>query len=57
MLGESINTVKNTEAPLETSREVGLEVNTEETKYSLRLVTSMQSKIINFLLFPGSLEV
>jgi hypothetical protein len=32
----NINTIKNTEALLEASREVGLEVNTEKTKYMLK---------------------
>jgi hypothetical protein len=33
ILHENINTIKNTEVLLEASREVGLEVNTEKTKY------------------------
>jgi hypothetical protein len=34
VLGKNINTIKkNTETPLQLSKEVGLEVNTEETKY------------------------
>jgi hypothetical protein len=33
ILGENINTIKHRKALLKASREVGLEVNTEETKY------------------------
>jgi hypothetical protein len=33
MLGENINTIKKNTALLKASREVGLEVNTEKTKY------------------------
>jgi len=32
LLGESINTIKNTGTVLEASRDVGLQVNTEKTK-------------------------
>jgi hypothetical protein len=34
MLGDSINTIKeNTKTPLEASRDIGLEINVENTKY------------------------
>jgi hypothetical protein len=36
LLGSSINTTKeNTETPLEASRDVGLEINAEKTKYMI----------------------
>jgi hypothetical protein len=34
-VGENIDTIKNTEAVLDASKEVGLEVNPEKTKYVL----------------------
>ena len=33
MLGRSVHTTKNTEALVVTSKEIGLEVNAEKTKY------------------------
>jgi len=33
IVGENINTIKNTETLLDASKEVGIEVNTEKTKY------------------------
>jgi hypothetical protein len=35
ILGESIDTIQNTEALLDAIKEVGLEVNSEKTKYTL----------------------
>jgi hypothetical protein len=49
VLGENINTVKkDTEALLEASREVSLEVNTEKTKY---MVMSLPPKCRTASLF------
>jgi hypothetical protein len=49
ILGENIKTIKtiktNTKAVLEAWREVGLQVNTEKTKYVVVLVTKMQDKV------------
>jgi hypothetical protein len=47
LLGDNIDTIKkNTETLIGASKEVGLEVNAEITKYMLRLITRMQGKII-----------
>jgi len=36
LLGDSIRTIKeNTESPLEASRDIGLEINAEKTKYMI----------------------
>jgi hypothetical protein len=40
IVGENTDTIqKNTKALLDASKEVGLEVNPEKTKYTLRLIT------------------
>jgi hypothetical protein len=47
VLGDNINTIKkNTETLIKTSKEVGLEVNTEKTKLCCCLVARMQVKIM-----------
>jgi len=44
---ENINTIKkNKEALFEASKKVGLEVNTEKTKYMLCLINKIEDKII-----------
>jgi hypothetical protein len=49
LLGDNINNMKkNTETLIETSKEVGREVNTETTKLCCYLFTRMQSKIMTF---------
>jgi hypothetical protein len=46
LLGDNIDTIKkNTETVIDASKEVGLEINVEKTKYMLCLVTRMQIKI------------
>jgi hypothetical protein len=46
LLGDNIDTVKkNTQTLIDASKEVGLEVNVEKTKYTLSLGTRMQAKI------------
>jgi hypothetical protein len=47
ILGDNIDTIKeNAEILVDASKEVGLEVNTEKTKYMLLLVSRMQGKIM-----------
>jgi hypothetical protein len=46
LLGDNVDIIsKNTEALIDASMEVGLEVNVETTKYMLCLITIMQTKI------------
>jgi hypothetical protein len=46
LLGDNIDIIeKNTETLIHASKEVGLEINVEKTKYMLLLVTRMQVKI------------
>jgi hypothetical protein len=46
LLGDNIDTIKkNTETLIDASKEVGLEINVEKTKYMSCLVTRMQVKI------------
>jgi hypothetical protein len=46
LLDDNIDTVKkNTRTLIDASKEVGLEVNADNTKYMLCLITRMQSKI------------
>jgi hypothetical protein len=47
LLGDDIQTIKkNTQTLLDASKEVGLEVNTEKTKYMLLSRTKIQDKIM-----------
>jgi hypothetical protein len=47
LLGDNIDAIKkNTETLIHASKEVGLEVNAEKTKYSYCVVNRMQGKIM-----------
>jgi ABC-type antimicrobial peptide transport system ATPase subunit len=47
IVGDNINTSKkNTQTLIDPSKKIGLEVNTEITKYTSCLVTKIQGKII-----------
>jgi hypothetical protein len=47
LMGDNIDTIKkNTQTLIDAGKEVGLEVNTKETKYMCCLVTRMQGKIM-----------
>jgi hypothetical protein len=47
LLGENLNIIKkNAEALLDASKEIGLEVNSEKTKYMLCLVIRLQGRVI-----------
>jgi hypothetical protein len=47
LLGDNIDPIyKNTQISIDASKEIGLEVNTEKTKYMLLLVTGMQGRIM-----------
>jgi hypothetical protein len=46
LLGDSMDTIeRSTESLIDASKEVGLEVNAEKTKYMFFLVTRMRGKI------------
>jgi hypothetical protein len=47
LLGDNIDTIKkNTETLTDTSKDVGLEVNTEKTKYIMLPFRQMQDKVM-----------
>jgi hypothetical protein len=47
LLGENINIIKNAEAVLDTSKEIGLEVNSEKTKYMFMSGQSNYIRVAN----------
>jgi hypothetical protein len=48
LLGDDIDTIKkNTETSIEATKEVGIEMNVEKTKYMFYLVTRLQVKMIH----------
>jgi hypothetical protein len=57
IVGENINTIKNTETLLDASKEVGIEVNTEKTKYVVVSCHQHAGKITVYWLLINPLKM